>query len=208
MSEYRKKNGLTAVVLFAAAAGMLGMAFASAPLYRLFCQVTGFGGALKTDVTAKPTALSNRFITVRFDANVHSSLPWRFQPEQRQVKVRLGETALAHYIAKNLSDTPLVGTATFNVTPYKTATYFSKVDCFCFTEQRLMPGEEVSMAVSFFVDPEILEDPNAKGVQAITLSYTFFHAEEDTATEMERINKGSKIGSTAEQRRRSERDSG
>jgi cytochrome c oxidase assembly protein subunit 11 len=208
MSEYRKKNGMTAVFLFAVSGGMVGMAFASAPLYRLFCQVTGFGGTPKTDIMAKPTALSDRFIAVRFDANIHSSLPWRFQPAQRQIKVRLGETALAHYTAKNLSDTPLVGTATFNVTPFKTAEFFSKVDCFCFTEQRLMPGEEVSMSVSFFVDPELLDDPSAKEVRTITLSYTFFQAEKDKAAEKKPITKGGGISSAAEQRRRPVRDSG
>ena len=181
MAKPRRNNGATAAVLFSVAAGMVGLAFASVPLYRIFCEVTGYGGAPKVGVTAAPGGISERLVTVRFDANVNSKLPWKFAPERRQITVRAGEETLVYYTATNLSSVPLTGTATFNVTPYKAALYFGKVDCFCFTEQTLKPGEEVSMAVSFFVDPEIFEDPNTRDVTTISLSYTFFRAKEKTA---------------------------
>ena len=181
MAKPRRNNGATAAVLFSVAAGMVGLAFASVPLYRIFCEVTGYGGAPKVGVTAASGGISERLVTVRFDANVNSKLPWKFVPERRQITVRAGEETLVYYTATNLSSVPLTGTATFNVTPYKAALYFGKVDCFCFTEQTLKPGEEVSMAVSFFVDPEIFEDPNTRDVTTISLSYTFFRAKEKTA---------------------------
>lgn len=174
-TDKRKKNRLTAVVLFTVAGSMVGLAFAAVPLYRLFCQVTGFGGTPKIAAQA-PAESSDRTITVRFDANVNPALPWRFRPEKTQVTVRAGEPTLAYYRATNLSDAPLTGTATFNVTPFKAGEYFSKIDCFCFTEQRLEAGEEVTMGVQFFVDPEIFNDPNTQDVTTITLSYTFYPA--------------------------------
>jgi cytochrome c oxidase assembly protein subunit 11 len=118
-------------------------------------------------------------VTVNLDANVNSDLPWLFKPVQRKVVLRLGEESLAHYTAANLSDVPVTGTATFNVTPYKAAPYFSKIDCFCFTEQTLLPGQEVDMPVSFYVDPAILDDPGARDVRLITLSYTFYRSDEE-----------------------------
>ena len=174
-TDKRKKNRLTAVVLFTVAGSMVGLAFAAVPLYRLFCQVTGFGGTPKIAAQA-PAESSEKTITVRFDANVNPALAWRFVPEMAQVTVRAGEPTLAYYRAYNLSDAPLTGTATFNVTPFKAGEYFSKIDCFCFTEQRLAAGEEVAMGVQFFVDPEIFNDPNTQDVTTITLSYTFFPA--------------------------------
>jgi cytochrome c oxidase assembly protein subunit 11 len=174
-TDKRKKNRLTAVVLFTVAGSMVGLAFASVPLYRLFCQVTGFGGTPKITAQA-PAESSEKTITVRFDANVNPALAWRFRPDKTQVTVRAGEPTLAYYRATNLSDAPLTGTATFNVTPFKAGEYFSKIDCFCFTEQRLAAGEEVAMGVQFFVDPEIFNDPNTQDVTTITLSYTFFPA--------------------------------
>ncbi|MAF96965.1 MAG: cytochrome c oxidase assembly protein [Rhodospirillaceae bacterium] len=174
-TDKRKKNRLTAVVLFTVAGSMVGLAFAAVPLYRLFCQVTGFGGTPK--IAAQPSAApTERTITVRFDANVNPALPWRFEPEKTQVTVRAGESALAFYRARNTSDAPVTGTATFNVTPFKAGEYFSKIDCFCFTEQRLAAGEEAAMGVQFFVDPGIFADPNTRDVTAITLSYTFYPA--------------------------------
>ena len=168
-----------AAVLVAVAGGMVGLAFASVPLYRLFCQVTGYGGTPRVAVGADAGAALDREITVRFDATVNSALPWRFRPVQREMRVRLGEPALAFFAAANVSDAPVVGTATFNVTPAKAARFFVKTQCFCFTEQRLAAGEEASMPVSFFVDPEILADANARDVDTITLSYTFFRADAD-----------------------------
>ncbi len=177
MAKRETRNGLTAMVLFTVVAGMVGLAFASVPLYRLFCQVTGYGGTPVVN-SAGTTAASERTIQVRFDANVNKSLKWRFRPEQSEVTVKLGETALAFYKAENLSSETITGTATFNVTPYKAGPFFAKVDCFCFSEQVLKPGEIVEMPVSFYVDPEIFNDPNARDVHTITLSYTFFKAEE------------------------------
>ena len=175
-TDNRKKNRLTAMVLFTVAGSMVGLAFAAVPLYKLFCQVTGFGGTPKIAAQPPAAAPSERTITVRFDANVSPALAWRFLPEKTQVTVRAGEPTLAFYRATNLSDAPLAATATFNVTPFKAGKYFSKIDCFCFTKQRLAPGEEVAMGVEFFVDPRIFTDPNTQDVTTITLSYTFFPA--------------------------------
>ncbi len=176
MAADRSKNRAVAVTLFAVAGAMAGLSFASVPLYRLFCQVTGYGGTPRVGAAAMAAPVSEDTITVFFDANVSKSLPWRFRPEKRKIRVRTGETILAYYRASNLTGDPLTGTATFNVTPYKAAIYFSKVDCFCFTEQRLEAGQGVSMPVSFFVDPAIFSDPDTREVRSITLSYTFFRA--------------------------------
>ncbi len=179
MVNTRRRNGLIAGALFVVAGGMVGMAFAAVPLYQLFCQVTGFGGTPRTGVLDTPVAATDQTITVRFDANVNSTLPWKFRPAQNEMTVRLGETVLAHFVARNVSAEPIVGTATFNVTPFKAGPYFSKVECFCFTEQNLAPGQEVAMPVSFYVDPEIYADPGTRDVHTITLSYTFFRAVRD-----------------------------
>ena len=170
-----RRNGATAAAAFVVVAGMIGLAYASVPLYRWFCQVTGFGGTTQVAETA-PLKVLDRVITVRFNADVNGKLPWAFQPVQREVKVRLGEQALAFYQARNDADAPIVGTATFNVTPPKAGAYFNKVECFCFTEQRLDPGRSVDMPVTFFVDPEMVNDRNLDDVTTITLSYTFFKA--------------------------------
>ena len=170
-----RRNARTALVLSAVVAGMVGLSFASVPLYRLFCQVTGFGGTTQVAETAPGAGISERVIEVRFNADVDPALPWAFQPVERSVSLRVGEPGLAYYRARNLSGRPVVGTATYNVTPLKAGYYFSKVQCFCFEEQRLAPGEEIDMPVSFFVDPAILEDRNLDEVKTITLSYTFFH---------------------------------
>ncbi len=178
MKTSGRRTTVTAAVLFGVVGGMVGLSFASVPLYKLFCQVTGYGGTPNTESVAVPAAVSDHVVTVRFDANVNSALPWRFKPGQREVRVRLGEEALIHYTAMNISDAPITGTATFNVTPYKAAQYFSKIECFCFTEQRLAPGEEVAMPVTFYVDPALLDDVDARDVKMITLSYTFYPADE------------------------------
>ena len=174
-----RRHIYTAASLFLLVAGMVGLAFASVPLYRLFCQVTGFGGTprVATGGLSTGTDSSDRQITVRFDSNVNSALPWRFKPVLRQTSVRIGEEKLALFTAENIGEKAATGTASFNVTPYKAARYFAKVQCFCFEEQRLEAGQKVDMPVSFFVDPEILDDPNARDVSTITLSYTFFPAE-------------------------------
>ena len=178
-TKSRQKNKATAVLLFSIAGGMVGLAFAAVPLYQLFCQVTGFGGTPKIAAASSPTpGTSAKTITVRFDANVNPALPWAFAPVQRQVRVRAGAPMQVNFRALNLSDGPVTGTATFNVTPYKAGEYFSKIECFCFTEQHLAAGEEALMGVQFFIDPEIFNDPNTRDVKAITLSYTFFRAKD------------------------------
>ena len=175
MTALARKNGRTAALAALLVLAMVGLAFASVPLYRLFCQVTGFGGtplrASEVDASLKPTG---RIISVRFDANTNSALPWTFKPEERQQRVAIGARDMAFYTAKNLGDRPVTGTATFNVTPSQAGQYFTKIQCFCFTEQTLKPGEEVRMPVVFFVDPKIMDDPAARDIDEITLSYTFY----------------------------------
>ncbi len=169
----QSRNLRVAVLLGGLVCGMVGLAFASVPLYRLFCQVTGFAGTTQV-AESLPSEVADRVIKVRFNSDVSPALPWSFQPEQREVALRVGEQGLVFYRARNLSDRPVTGTATFNVTPLKAGQYFSKVQCFCFEEQRLMPGQEMQMGVSFFVDPAIMEDRGLDDVKTITLSYTFF----------------------------------
>jgi cytochrome c oxidase assembly protein subunit 11 len=170
------RTTLTAVLLTGVIAGMLGLTAASVPLYRLFCQVTGYGGTTQRAEQA-PDQISDRTIKVRFNAEVAQGIPWSFEPEQREIEIRIGEQQLAFYRARNNGERPIVGTATFNVTPNKAGSYFSKIDCFCFTEQVLQPGESADLPVSFFVDPAILDDPETQDVRSITLSYTFFMRE-------------------------------
>jgi cytochrome c oxidase assembly protein subunit 11 len=155
---------------------MLGAAFAAVPLYRVFCQVTGFGGTTQV-ATAAPTSTANRAIRIRFDANVAPGLGWEFHPVQREMTVKVGETSLAFYRAKNTSSRDAWGSATYNVTPEVTGGYFAKIHCFCFEKQHLKAGEEMDMPVQFFVDPSIVEDKTLDAIQTITLSYTFFAAE-------------------------------
>ncbi|MCP5372370.1 MAG: cytochrome c oxidase assembly protein [Hyphomicrobiales bacterium] len=174
----RTRNGATALVLLGVVGGMVGLSFASVPLYQLFCKVTGYGGTpgRETAEQVHAAAPGARIIKVRFDSNVNHNLPWVFHPVKREVQTRVGEEVLAFYEARNISDRTTTGTATFNVTPFKVAPYFNKIECFCFTEQTLKPGQEASMPVSFFVDPEIFDDPATAEVTTITLSYTFFPA--------------------------------
>ena len=191
MSLITRKNSLKkfrnlqiALGLGVMVVGMLGLAFASEPLYRLFCQVTGYGGTTQVADQVQATSINtDRVVTIRFDANVNHKLPWRFTPSQKQMKVRVGESALAMYEATNTSNQTLVGTATFNVTPYTAATHFNKIECFCFSEQLLRPGEKIQMPVAFFIDPEIIEDRDADDLSAITLSYTFFLDQDQSAAE-------------------------
>ncbi|MGF1629844.1 MAG: cytochrome c oxidase assembly protein [Kiloniellaceae bacterium] len=168
-----RANKRLGVILIGVAAAMIGMAYASVPLYQLFCQVTGYGGTTQV-AEAAPTEIGERVFTIRFNADTDPQLPWAFQPVQRDMQVKVGESGLALFRAQNLSGRSTAGTATFNVTPLKAGQYFNKVQCFCFTEQRLAPGASVDMPVSFFVDPAIDEDPNLDEVKTITLSYTFF----------------------------------
>jgi len=171
--EIRRRNRRTVIALVCVLAGMVGLVSASVPLYNLFCRVTGYGGT--TRIAQAPERMAGgRRITVRFDASVNSGLAWKFSPAQGPMTVRVGETALAFYHARSTASGPTVGTATFNVTPQKAGQYFDKIDCFCFTEQRLEAGDSADMAVSFFIDPAIMEDRNLDDVNTVTLSYTFF----------------------------------
>ncbi|HLZ67776.1 MAG TPA: cytochrome c oxidase assembly protein [Aliidongia sp.] len=169
------RNRRTLALLVAVIAAMTGLAFASAPLYRVFCQATGFDGTTQR-AAAAPGAVGGKLFTVRFNADVSPSLPWRFQPVQPYVRVHPGEQTLVAFRATNVSDHPITGTASFNVTPLIVGPYFDKIECFCFTEQTLQPGESADLPVTFFVSPEILKDKNTRELDAITLSYTFFQA--------------------------------
>src|SRR6267154_914295 len=162
--------GCLAVVI-----GMVGMSYAAVPLYYAFCRATGYGGT-PNRADAAPTETTDRVITVRFDTNVDPALPWSFEPVERSVKVKVGENKLVFFRASNNSSAPVIGHASFNVQPDNAARYFSKIQCFCFTEQRLEAGQTVDMPVSFFVAPEIMKDHNDDGVGEITLSYTFYPA--------------------------------
>lgn len=166
-------NGTIVAVCLTFVVGMLGMAYAAVPLYEMFCKVTGYGGTTQRVEQASAVIL-DRKIKVRFDANTGPGLPWTFEPVQREIQLRIGETVMVNYRARNNSTVETTGQATFNVTPEATGAYFNKVQCFCFTETTLEPGEEMEMPVLFFVDPAIVEPVETKNVHTITLSYTFF----------------------------------
>jgi cytochrome c oxidase assembly protein subunit 11 len=172
----QKRNGRTVLALAAVLAAMVGLTAASVPLYRLFCQVTGFGGTTQRAAEA-PGVVGTETVTVRFNADSMQQLGWSFQPVQRAVEVRIGEPVLVYYRAHNLTARQTIGTATFNVTPLDAGQYFVKVECFCFTEQTLAAGQVVDMPVQFYVDPKILADADFRNLRTITLSYTFFPAE-------------------------------
>ena len=169
-----RRNGRTAALAALLVAAMVGLAFASVPLYRIFCQVTGFDGTTMRAKGDAPGAVAGKQVDIRFDANTSPNLPWRFAPEKHVQRVRIGERYMAFFTAKNLSDGPITGTAAFNVTPVWAGKYFNKIACFCFNQQTLKADEEVRMPVVFFVDPKIVDDPDAKDVSEITLSYTFY----------------------------------
>ncbi len=151
---------------------MFGMGWAAVPLYDLFCRVTGYGGTTNTAEIAPDTIL-DQTMRIRFDASVARDFPWHFKPEDRVHEIRIGEVGLAFYEAHNPTDEPIAGTASYNVSPYEAGRYFTKIDCFCFELQVLQPGETVMMPVTYFVDPDILSDRDARGTHTITLSYTF-----------------------------------
>jgi cytochrome c oxidase assembly protein subunit 11 len=174
------KNARIAWTLVAVVGGMLALAYAASPLYEIFCKATGFGGTPVVALEGERPVLE-RAVTVRFDSNVDPNLPWRFQPLEREVKVKLGEERLVFFRATNVSQRPIVGTATYNVTPEPAGPWFNKVQCFCFTEQLLKPGQSVDMPVVFFVDPEMNKDRRYDNVRTITLSYTFFEARTERA---------------------------
>jgi len=175
MRSLQRRNVSVMLGLVALVGFMTGLSFASVPLYEMFCRVTGFGGTTQV-ATAVPDHVVDRPFRIRFNADVNGQLDWSFRPEVREVTVRPGEPTTVKYVAQNVSRNPLVGTATYNVTPDKVGVYFAKIQCFCFTEQVLAPGERIEMPVTFFVEPSIADDPKMGDVTTITLSYTFFRA--------------------------------
>jgi cytochrome c oxidase assembly protein subunit 11 len=176
----RRRNRLVLGSLFGLVAGMIGLTYASVPLYNLFCAVTGFGGTTQRAEQAANRVV-DRKVTIRFNADTNNALPWSFKPEQKALVLKLGETGFAAYRAENRGIKPTVGTAVYNVSPDKAGIYFNKMQCFCFTEQILEPGQAVDMPVTFFVDPSMADDPNMDDVTTITLSYTFFRAKDSEA---------------------------
>lgn len=173
MLTAQQKNQRTGLWAGVVAVAMIGLAYASVPLYNLFCRVTGYGGTTNV-AKAAPETVADQYITVRFNADVDRNMPWRFYPDQASVRVRLGEEVLVSYTAENLTSQPITGQASFNVLPEQTGYYFNKIQCFCFEEQTLAPHQKVSMPISFFVDPTILKNAETAQVQTIILSYTFF----------------------------------
>lgn len=171
LARMRPENR-TLTLLVGVVAVMVSLSFAAVPFYRWFCQVTGYAGTTSVS-TAGSEVVLDRTIKIRFDASLEAGMPWEFRPVQREMEVRIGETNLAFYEAYNPTDRVIAGTAGFNVSPDSAGGYFTKIDCFCFTQQVLQPGERVSMPVSFYVDPSIVDDPDARFLKAITLSYTF-----------------------------------
>ena len=178
MALSHKRKRMMLVVLGGVACGMVGLSFAAVPLYDLFCSETGFGGTTQT-ADAAPAEVGNRVMAVQFNSDVSNDVPWRFKPSQREVELRVGEVGLAFYTAINESNNTILGSATFNVTPLKAGIYFTKVDCFCFEEQVLRPGESAELPVTFFIDPDIVNDRDMDDVTTITLSYTFFNQGEE-----------------------------
>ena len=170
--QSQRRNIKVATICAALPLLMLGLAYASVPLYRMFCQATGYGGTTQR-AAKRSDVILDRTVTILFDANVGGHLPWTFEPVQRRMDVKLGETAMAYYRATNTSAKPVTGRAVYNVAPEAAGIHFSKIACFCFTEQTLQPGESVEMPVSFFVDPALATDQDAKTITTIVLSYTF-----------------------------------
>ena len=181
-----------AIPLVAVGLGMAGLAWAAVPLYDMFCRVTGFGGTTQVATEGSDRVLE-RMVTVRFDASTVRGMPWEFRPVQTKIQLRIGETALAFYEAYNPTDRVIAGTASYNVSPFSVGGYFTKIDCFCFTEQVLQPGERVTMPVTFYIDPEMVDDPETEGVTTITLSYTFYETELDSQAALGQTKTGAGV---------------
>ncbi len=188
--ETQRRNLRTGLMAFALAAAMIGLGFASVPLYRMFCQVTGFGGttqvASESDAARAAATATDRTISIRFDGSTAGDVPWTFHPSQATDTVQIGQRDLATFVARNDGAETITGTATFNVEPAQAGRYFQKVQCFCFTEQTLEPGQEVTMPVVYFVDPAIMDDEFMANVEQITLSYTFHRAKETVSSALDR----------------------
>ncbi|MGI4792477.1 MAG: cytochrome c oxidase assembly protein [Janthinobacterium lividum] len=192
-----RRNSMVGAGLAATIAGMVGLSFASVPLYRLFCAATGYAGTPQIGGAAGPGG-EGGMITVRFDANTSPSLPWKFSPEQRSLTVKMGDETLAQYVGRNDSGKTVTGVATYNVTPEKVGHYFHKTACFCFNEQTLTPGQQVEFPLSFWVDPAIATDPATRDVHTITLSYTFFRSLDDAARNGGLDHAGPHVGARAD----------
>ncbi|MEA3542849.1 MAG: cytochrome c oxidase assembly protein [Pseudomonadota bacterium] len=174
-----RRNRHTFVAMLGVGLAMLALGFASVPLYRIFCQQTGFNGTTqRADAGVTVQQATGHRLSIRFDSNVQPGMPWQFKPEHPTQTVTVGAKSMAIFVAKNMSDRPVTGTASFNVTPTQAGAYFTKIQCFCFTQQTLQPGQEVRMPVLYYVDPKILADPDNKDTQEITLSYTFYPVEQ------------------------------
>lgn len=190
LDRAKRRTGVLTALL---AVAMIGLAYASVPLYRIFCQATGFGGTTgRAEEAALPgvaqlQALGGRTIKIRFDSNVAPGMPWRFAPRDRENSIKIGEKRMAFFTATNLAAGPTTGRAIFNVSPDTAGQYFRKIECFCFTEQTLAAGETVQMPVTYFIDPDILNDPAAARIDEITLSYTFFPVDNPTEKPVSKI---------------------
>lgn len=191
-SSLDRANLRTGILALIGAACMVGLGFASVPLYRLFCQVTGFGGttqvASETDAVRAASLAAGETMSIRFDASTALDVPWTFRPAQSTDTVQIGQRDIATYVAKNHDSEPVTGIATFNVEPSQAGKYFHKIQCFCFTQQTLQPGQQVNMPVLYYVDPAILEDEFMADVEQITLSYTFHRANEPVSSALDRSN--------------------
>lgn len=177
----KKRMALTAAIAAGVVAGMTGLAFAAVPLYDAFCKLTGYGGTTQ-EAAAAPSQILDRRIEVRFDSNIAPGLPIEFEPKQVSERLRIGETGVAFYRVRNLSNEPVVARATYNVTPHVAGQYFAKLECFCFQDRTLAPGEEAELPVVFFVDPELVSDPDTAEIGTLTLSYTFFRSVDAAGT--------------------------
>jgi len=190
-----QRNAQTGMIAFAGALAMLGMGYAAVPLYDLFCRVTGFGGTTQVATSAEADRAAvlagGETMSIRFDATTARDMPWEFRPSQATDRVQIGVRDMTTYIAMNRGSEPITGTATFNVEPSQAGKYFNKIQCFCFTEQTLRPGQAVRMPVLYYVDPAILEDEFMQDVEQITLSYTFHRAKEPVSAALERSNSDS-----------------
>jgi cytochrome c oxidase assembly protein subunit 11 len=180
----RRRLAITAAIAATAVIAMVGLSFAAVPLYKAFCQATGYGGVTQR-AAAAPKQVLDRMIEVRFDANVSSELPVEFVPEQRAQRLRLGESGVAFFSLHNLSDKPVTGVASFNVAPNKAGRYFVKLECFCFQPRQYAPGETARLAVVYYVDPELASDVETEEVQSLTLSYTYFRSVDEAAAALE-----------------------
>ncbi len=172
----KPNNRNLVIVLVAIPSVMLALSFAAVPLYNMFCRVTGFGGVTQVAEEAS-TEILDRVIEIRFDGSLEKDMPWTFKPSQHTMKLKIGETGIAYYDAYNPTDKAIAGSASYNVFPYAAGAYFTKIECFCFTMQVLQPGEHAKMPVTFYVDPDMVNDPDAKYINSITLSYTFHVAD-------------------------------